>query len=269
MGLLQQQESKKMAKNYFDVAADFVPHSEQTQWQRLQELINAEEPSKDGSTRRHGAKKRARILEADALERVLAYIDRTSRTPEIHRLKVLLSFKAGLRACEINGLKVADVTDAEGRVARFISVPDGISKNGKSRTIPMHPEIAKAIRAFRNRYPGIDRFGITQVNTRIRAQSVNALTVWFSRLYQLVGLQGCTSHSGRRTFITSLARRANEFHNSLRDVQVLAGHARLDTTETYIEPSENMHELVNSLGSETSSRTPRKRRLTQLGGEGQ
>ena len=257
-----------MAKNYFDVAADFVPHSEQTQWQRLQELINAEEPSKDGSTRRHGAKKRARILEADALERVLAYIDRTSRTPEIHRLKVLLSFKAGLRACEINGLKVADVTDAEGRVARFISVPDGISKNGKSRTIPMHPEIAKAIRAFRNRYPGIDRFGITQVNTRIRAQSVNALTVWFSRLYQLVGLQGCTSHSGRRTFITSLEARQRVPQLAAR--RPGAGRPRAPRHNRDLHRAFREHARAGEFARvQTSSRTPRKRRLTQLGGEGQ
>jgi len=200
---------------------------------------------------RDGVTKRAKVLDTEPLERVFQYIDLTSRTPEINRLKVLLSFKAGLRVSEIAQLMLEDVTEADGRLGRYIRVPAGISKGGRGRDIPMHPDIARAIKAFRARYPDLDRFGITHVHSSIRIQSVNALTSWFHRLYELVGLTGCSSHSGRRTFITRLAQRANEYNNSLRDVQVLAGHARLDTTECYIEPSSNMHDLVNSLGHAT------------------
>jgi integrase len=77
--------------------------------------------------------------------------------------------------------------------------------------------------------------------------SVNSLTVYFHWLYRQANFEGASSHSGRRTFGTKLARRANQFHNSLKDVQNLLGHARLDTTENYLEPSEDTMDMVNSL----------------------
>jgi integrase len=44
-----------------------------------------------------------------------------------------------------------------------------------------------------------------------------------------------SSHSGRRTFITRAARRVSEVGGSVRDVQQLAGHVSLQTTQHYIE----------------------------------
>ena len=48
-------------------------------------------------------------------------------------------------------------------------------------------------------------------------------------------MTGCSSHSGRRTFITRAARKVSEVGGSVRDVQQLAGHARLQTTQRYID----------------------------------
>jgi hypothetical protein len=75
-----------------------------------------------------------------------------------------------------------------------------------------------------------------------------ALTTWFWRLYDNVGLNGCSSHSGRRTFGTEMARRCNHFHASLYDVQKMLGHARLETTQAYIAPSQDTYNMVASLG---------------------
>ncbi len=47
---------------------------------------------------------------------------------------------------------------------------------------------------------------------------------WFARAYRTIGLAGCSSHSGRRTFITRAARLVHKAGGSLRDVQLLAGH---------------------------------------------
>ncbi len=58
---------------------------------------------------------------------------------------------------------------------------------------------------------------------------------WFAATYAELGLIGCSSHSGRRTFITRAARLVSKTGGSLRDVQELAGHSNLTTTERYIE----------------------------------
>jgi integrase/recombinase XerD len=58
---------------------------------------------------------------------------------------------------------------------------------------------------------------------------------WFHNAYAQLGLNGCSSHSGRRTFITQSARIISNVGGSLRDVQELAGHRALTTTERYIQ----------------------------------
>jgi hypothetical protein len=62
-----------------------------------------------------------------------------------------------------------------------------------------------------------------------------SIVVWFKRAYAYVGLEGCSSHSGRRTFITRAARLVYEAGGSLRDVQLLAGHRSIQTTQRYID----------------------------------
>lgn len=196
--------------------------------------------------------RRARTLEKTQIDRLLAYVAVTSPSPEADRLKIVLSFYAGLRACEIATLDLDAVTDASGRIGRSIGIRAEHAKNGRPRIIPMHPMIRDALVAFRERYPGQRALGISARYGTPKTQSANSVSVWFRRLYRAAGLEGCSSHSGRRTFITNLARRANTFHNSLRDVQQLAGHARLETTESYIEPSADTAALVASLGADAA-----------------
>ena len=61
------------------------------------------------------------------------------------------------------------------------------------------------------------------------------MRLWFHRLYTALQMDGCSSHSGRRTFITRAARRVSQVGGSLRDVQELAGHTSLAMTQRYIE----------------------------------
>jgi len=63
------------------------------------------------------------------------------------------------------------------------------------------------------------------------AAIVNLFACWF----RATGLQGCSSHSGRRTFITNATRKISTVGGSLRDVQMLASHRALSTTQRYIE----------------------------------
>jgi|TARA_B110000879_G_scaffold201935_1_gene277654 integrase/recombinase XerD len=57
----------------------------------------------------------------------------------------------------------------------------------------------------------------------------------FKRLYKMAGIDGASSHSGRRQFVTQLADRGINAWL----VQALAKHKHLSTTQRYIDVDEN------------------------------
>ena len=120
------------------------------------------------------------------------------------------------------------------------SVSAHISKGkGGGRTIPVNRELRAALSALKaspTEKIGPDK-PVLQSERGHGQLSTAGLTIWFGKLYQRVRLDGCSSHSGRRTFITRAARRIVEAGGSLRDVQQLAGHSNLGTTQRYIEGS--------------------------------
>lgn len=207
---------------------------------------------------RHG--RQANTLGPKQVEFLIDYVTRTSAAPVADLTKVLLSFHAGLRACEISGLTIYDVTDAQGNIKDTITLRSGITKRGKRRVIPMSDELREVIALFRETYPDRERFAISKMRSLIREQSPNALAVYLRRLYIKAGFEGCSSHSGRRTLATNLARRHHEVGMSLRDVQLVLGHARLDTTEAYLEPAEDQKPLIDIASRVFSAR----RAITRL-----
>jgi integrase len=180
--------------------------------------------------------KQAKVVSKRELLRLL---DRGQhgRHPERDRVMVLLSFKAGLRAIEIAGLTWAMVTDASGELADAIHLPNKASK-GKNggRIIPLHADLRSALDALKAIRGEKARPDLPVIySERASGYSANAVAVWFFERFRELGVQGASSHSGRRTFITTAARKIVEAGGSLRDVQELAGHASLGTTQRYIE----------------------------------
>src|SRR5713226_8677031 len=90
------------------------------------------------------AGKQARPLSEVDLRRLLR-LARQTRYPERDRAIVLLSVKAGLRACEIAGLTWAMLLDANGRLAPILEVRDSISKRGRGRIVPLNSELRTAL----------------------------------------------------------------------------------------------------------------------------
>ena len=61
----------------------------------------------------------------------------------------------------------------------------------------------------------------------------NSLAQTFALLYEGAGLEGASSHSGRRTFLTSLANKGTAIHV----LKTLAGHRSISTTAAYLYSS--------------------------------
>jgi integrase/recombinase XerD len=180
--------------------------------------------------------KQAKIVSDKQVRAVLAELD-ARRYPLRDRVMFLLSIKAGMRAVEIASVTWSMVTDAEGEIGEVIALQNRASK-GRSggRVIPMHSDLKVALVVLHKERGVKARPDWPVIHSeRERGLSAGAVAVWFHRLYTGLGMVGCSSHSGRRSFVTRAARRISEVGGSLRDVQMLAGHASLSTTAKYIE----------------------------------
>lgn len=181
---------------------------------------------------KHTKGKAAKLIPPADQERLLECVA-GKRHGARNRVMVLLSFKAGLRACEIAGLDWSMVTDASGRIANVIDIGRHIAKMGSGRRIPCHALLLKALRRLHAEQQK-PRLGPVCRSERGGALTAKSVVNWFAEQYAQLGFEGCSSHSGRRTMITMAARAISKVGGSLRDVQELAGHRAITTTERYI-----------------------------------
>ena len=194
-----------------------------------------------------GLTKHAKTINPNMVVATLHYLDGT-RHPVRNRLIFLLSVKMGLRAKEIAHLTWSMVLDAEGNLTEHLKIDNSASK-GKhgGRVIPLSQTITDALRthydASHRREPH-HRIIHTERSDRVAPQViVNMFQKWFAEL----GYEGCSSHSGRRTFITNASKKITSVGGSLRDIQYLAGHSSLQTTQRYIEGDSRAREKVVEL----------------------
>ncbi len=177
------------------------------------------------------AGKQAKILSDEQIERLLSFVT-TSRYPIRNRVLVLLSLKAGLRAGEIAKLTWPMVLDPSGAIAPVIELRDHAAKKKSGRLIPMHPDLRHALSRW---HDAAVTEGPVVRSERGGPMTPSSIVNWFSAAYRHLGLAGCSSHSGRRTFITRAARLVHKAGGSLRDVQLLAGHQSIAVTQRYID----------------------------------
>src|SRR5271166_6516736 len=148
------------------------------------------------------AGKQAKIVTPMMLRGMLR---RASKSP-FHardRAMILLSVKAGLRACEIARLDWSMALDARGKVADVLAIHDAIAKKRGGRRIPMHPDLRRALQGLlRSSEPS----GTVIRSARGGHLRPTSVVNWFAALFSELGFEGCSSHSGRRTFITGAAR---------------------------------------------------------------
>ena len=161
-----------------------------------------------------------------------------------NRLIVLLSIKAGLRAAEIANLTWEMVLTPTANIGPAIELHDWAAKKSGGRLIPIHPALREALIDLRRQTKATGPI--------IRSQRGGPMTPvsivnWLAKAYRAIGLQGCSSHSGRRTFITLAARLVHNAGASLRDVQLLAGHRSIQTTQRYIDGDTDAQRKLVSL----------------------
>lgn len=179
----------------------------------------------------------AKSLTAAELDTALAYTA-TREHAQRNRCMLLATVLAGLRVSEAAALTIADVRNADGTVRSEIYLASHRVKHGHARTVyistRLQVELATYI-ASRNWHTHSQPFFYTARGQR-RGFSANTMAQHFFWMYKAAGIANASSHSGRKTFLTSLAGQGI----SVFVLASLAGHKSIATTQRYISVNDDM-----------------------------
>jgi integrase/recombinase XerD len=177
----------------------------------------------------------ARALNAAEMEQVLEHVN-AGRHAHRNRCFILLTHLAGMRVGEVASLRWVDVLTADGHIKEEIRLLPEMTKGKHARTVfistRLREELQRYADIYRRSAPLECPLFYSQKDAR-KGFTANSLTQTVAKLYRGAGLDGATSHSGRRSFLTNLANKGTAIHL----LRTLAGHRSISTTATYLYSS--------------------------------
>lgn len=180
----------------------------------------------------------AKSLTQAELAHTLKFIARRRHAAR-DRAMLLCGVLAGLRAGEIAGLTIGDVLNpGNGEIRREIHLPAHRVKYGHARTIYVSTRLQKELGTYvksRKWHSSEQPLFYTQHKPR-GGFSADTLSQHMCGLFRAAGIVGASSHSGRKTFLTSLASQGI----SVFVLAALAGHKNIATTQRYITVNEDL-----------------------------
>jgi integrase/recombinase XerD len=174
--------------------------------------------------------KQAKTLNERELQRVL---DCTAKTKfaKRNRAILLLTHLAGMRIGEVAAVRVCDILANDGTVRDEINLSAAQTKGSRSRSVLLNERMKAEMAAYIQTIKVRDLKQALFATQRSAAFSANSLTQIVNGIYKQAGIDGASSHSGRRTFLTNLAEKGV----SVRVMMALAGHRNMATTQRYID----------------------------------
>lgn len=178
----------------------------------------------------------AKSLTAADIERVMQHIS-TQANAERNRCMFLVSVMAGLRVSEIASLTVTDVRAADGSIKSEVYLAAERVKHGHARTVFISTRLQQALAEYvaTEKWVADDQPLFHPFNARRRHFTPNTLAQHFYWMYKRAGV-AASSHSGRKTFLTSLAAQGV----SVFVLAALAGHKSIATTQRYITVNDDV-----------------------------
>lgn len=184
----------------------------------------------------------AKTLTEKELKQALTYVS-LHRHAARNRAMLLMTHWAGMRVGEVAALRIGDVMNADGSIKSEIRLQAEQTKGRHARTVFIGQRLRRELAS----YIGTLKYRLTDkplFYTQKRAGfTANTLCQYFHWLYKEVGIDGATSHSGRRTFITNLANKGV----GVRVLMSLAGHRNISTTQVYIDVNDEMQRAAVDL----------------------
>jgi len=181
--------------------------------------------------------KQAKTLTQTEIRRVLDYIS-TRKHSLRNRAMLMTTYLSGMRVGEVSSLRYGDVVDIDGNIRNEIRLRAEQTKGNEARIVFINERLRKELEQYINVYKPSNlnhKFFYSQKRNS-DGMNANTATQFFHFLYKRAGIEGGSSHSGRRTFITNLASKGV----GVRVLMSLAGHKNIATTQAYIDVNDDM-----------------------------
>lgn len=183
----------------------------------------------------------AKVLTEKEIKKVVKLID-TKRHATRNRCMFLLTHGSGMRVGEVASLRIQDVLASDGSIKSEVYLSEEQTKGSKGRTVYLSDKMRDEINLYlKTRFKLNDLLAVTLTDTSralfanqkdcYRGFSASTACQMFHYWYKEAKIDGASSHSGRRGFITNLANKGVH----VRILQELAGHSSIAVTQKYID----------------------------------
>jgi len=189
--------------------------------------------------------KQARTLNDKELNLLLLYAS-TRKYAKRDRCMLLLTYWAGMRIGEVAATKIKDVLANDGTIKQEINLTAEQTKGKYARSVVLNEKLRKEIMGYLlTRFSKLEliavQYSVVKEKPLFSTQksegfNANTACYHFHMLYKRAGLEGCSSHSGRRSFLTELSSKSVP----LKVLMELAGHRHAQTTMRYINVTQDM-----------------------------
>lgn len=177
----------------------------------------------------------AKALTQNEIDQMLRYIA-TKKMGYRDRVIFLMTVWSGMRIKEVACLRIRDVMNEDGTIKGEIKLTPEMTKGRHARVVfvaqKLKTELAQYLASRPTRYPDLPLFH----SVSGKAFSANLLSQHFHWLYKNAGLSGASSHSGRKTFLTTLANKGISIHI----LASLAGHRNIAVTSRYLTANDEL-----------------------------
>ena len=177
----------------------------------------------------------AKTLTTAELEQVLAYI--ASRKFALrNRVMLLTGYLSGMRVGEISSLKISDVMNTDGSVKSEIRLTAEQTKGRHPRTVFVSQKLREELQYYIDLRQPVNVSYPLFITAGRKRFTANGMTQHFFWLFKNAGIAGASSHTMRRSFITTLATKGI----GVRVLASLAGHRSITVTQKYIDVNDDM-----------------------------
>ena len=183
----------------------------------------------------HPRMSQAKTLTPTEIQQVLVYISQRSFALR-NRVMLLTGLWSGMRVGEIASLAVGDVRNEDGTIKAEVRLSAEQTKGRQPRTVFLPQKLRDELAAYLALRSDAQPQHALFVTAGRRAFSPNVMAQHFHYLFKRAGVAGASSHSMRRSFITTLANKGI----GVRVLASLAGHRSIAVTQRYIDVNDDM-----------------------------